>query len=61
MGEVPVAYRLIRAARWLGVAPWDLARQPIWWREWAFTAMEAEGVIAEAVAEKARQPRGFGA
>lgn len=59
MGEVPVAYRLIKAARWLGVAPWDLAREPIYWREWIYTAMEAEAVIAEAAAEKARRPQGL--
>lgn len=42
MGGVPDWYPLIRAARYLGVAPWDLARQPVWWREIALQAERAE-------------------
>ena len=30
------------AARYLGVAPWELYRQPVYWRDWALTAHNAE-------------------
>jgi hypothetical protein len=33
---------LIRAARYLNVAPWELARQPVWWTEIALAAEAAE-------------------
>lgn len=33
---------LCRAARWLGVAPWDLAERPNYWREWALAFETAE-------------------
>lgn len=42
MGSVPEWYLLIRAARYLGVPPWDLMQQPAIWREWALTAENAE-------------------
>jgi hypothetical protein len=31
MGEVPNWYSLIKAARYLGVPPWDLATRPVYW------------------------------
>ena len=46
-GSAPEWYGLLRAAKYLGVAPWDLNRQPLVWRLWAH---EAEG--AEAAAQK---------
>jgi hypothetical protein len=42
MGSVPSWYSLIAAARYLGVAPWDLAAQPIAWQEMALMAHRAE-------------------
>ena len=42
---------LLRAARYLGVAPWDLAEQPAHWFQWALHAERAEG---EARAQKAK-------
>jgi hypothetical protein len=33
---------LIRAARYLRVAPWELAKQPVAWQEWALDAEYAE-------------------
>lgn len=47
VGEVHPTYTLIMAARWLKVPPWELARQPTYWREWTFTAMAAEQAIHE--------------
>lgn len=41
---MPEWFRLLRAARYLGVAPWELLRQPLYWQEWALTA---EAVDAE--------------
>lgn len=42
MGEVPEWYAVIRAAKYLGVAPWELLEQPIIWKEWAVMAENAE-------------------
>lgn len=42
MGEAPQWYLLLRAARYLRVAPWDLARQPVAWMRWALAAESAE-------------------
>jgi len=39
---MPDWYPLIRAARYLGVAPWELATQPIAWQDWALMAENAE-------------------
>ena len=42
MGEVPEWYELITAAKYLGVAPWDLLEQPLIWQEGAHKAEMAE-------------------
>ncbi len=42
MGEVPDWYMLGRAAKFWGVAPWELANQPVIWREWALQAERSE-------------------
>lgn len=52
MGEAPDWYTLIRAARYLGVAPWELLDQPIIWREWAEAA-----TFAESEAKRQQQER----
>ena len=49
MGYIPNWYPLIKAARFLGVAPWDLFTRPVCWREWA---LMAEAVEREQDAEK---------
>lgn len=52
MGALPDWYPLIRAARYLGVAPWELLDQSSLWLRWALTAETAEN---EAQAELAKQ------
>lgn len=52
MGACTEWYALIREAKYLGVAPWDLLEQPMVWREWV-----AEAMTAEAAAERAAQRR----
>lgn len=47
MGECPDWYELIQAARYLGVPPWDLAMQPVCWRNWASEAMRQEQRVAD--------------
>lgn len=54
MGECPSWYRLIRAAKYLGVAPWDLASQPHTWVNMAEAAQDAEA-HAEAMHEQRRR------
>ena len=53
MGEAPWWYRVVRAAKFLGVAPWDLAEAPITWLHRAEATMEAEHAAQEA--ERRRQ------
>lgn len=42
-GECPDWYAIMQAARYLGVAPWDLIEQPTFWLDKALVAMEVEG------------------
>lgn len=42
MGVQPEWYPLVRAAKYLGVPPWELARQPLYWTEVALAAMDGE-------------------
>lgn len=53
MDEAPLEWRLIHAARYLGVAPWDLLRQPAYWTNWAFTCENAETEARNDMLEKA--------
>jgi len=57
MGQAPDWYLLLRAARYLGVAPWELAQRPTTWRDWALAAEQAEAQ-AEAEAVKRASKRG---
>jgi hypothetical protein len=50
---MPDWYPLIKAARYLGVAPWELLAQSVWWREKALIAESAEN-YARAEIEKHR-------
>jgi len=42
MGHCPDWYALIQAAKYLGVAPWMLLEQPIFWQDKALIAATAE-------------------
>lgn len=42
MGACPEDYNVVKAAQYLGVAPWELMKQSIWWRERAIKFMNAE-------------------
>jgi hypothetical protein len=42
MGECPDWYATMQAAKYLGVPPWELLDQPVWWRDKAIIAMSAE-------------------
>lgn len=55
-GSYPAEYRLIRAARYLGVAPWELAAQCDAWVNWAICFEQAE-FKAERIAEKIAKHR----
>jgi hypothetical protein len=53
MGEEPDWYPVLRAAKYLGVPPWDLAERPIWWTEIALAAQSAEAAARNQKAKKA--------
>lgn len=44
---------LVKAARWQGVAPWELAAQPAWWLDIIQTAMDVEQAVHEKQRSKA--------
>lgn len=46
-GELPDWYPLLRAAKYLGVAPWELAEQSASWMRWAIIAESAEAETEE--------------
>jgi hypothetical protein len=52
MGEVPEWYAVLRAAKYIGCPPWELAAQPEIWRQWA---LAAEGIEAAAQAERRKK------
>lgn len=52
MGEPPYWYLVIRAARYLGTAPWELLEQPFFWLH---AALEAEGAEGKAEAWRSRR------
>jgi hypothetical protein len=52
---VPEWFRLLRAARYLGVAPWELLRQPLYWQEWALTAESVEAEVERIMLERGRR------
>ena len=45
-------YRVVRAAKYLGVAPWDLSERPQFW-----LSVAEEAQASEATASRARQQR----
>jgi hypothetical protein len=47
-------YVLLRAARALSVAPWELAEQPATWLQWALRAQEAEHWATAEMQKRAR-------
>ena len=53
MGEMPDYYPLVRAARYLHVAPWELTEQAVWWQDVANICETAEG---EAQEERSKHP-----
>lgn len=53
MGSAPSWYRIVKAAKYLGVAPWDLAARPLTWVNMAEEAQAAEA-HAQAIHEKRR-------
>ncbi|MDW8006428.1 MAG: hypothetical protein RMJ05_06885 [Thermomicrobium sp.] len=57
MGEPPAWYRVIRAARYLGVAPWELLEREAVWFTWGLAAEAAEAKAERARAERATRGR----
>ena len=47
-------YVLMRAARYLGVAPWELLDQPVYWQHKAIESERIDAEVEEARAEQAR-------
>jgi hypothetical protein len=45
-------YVLIRAARFLGVAPWDLEMHESKWRDWGLICEKADALVDAALAKR---------
>jgi len=41
-------WNLFQAARWAGVAPWELERQSAWWKNRILSVMAVEDGLAKA-------------
>ena len=55
MGTMPEWYPLIRAARYLGVAPWKLLEQQSAWVDFALIAESAENEAQAMIAKQGRK------
>lgn len=53
MGALPDWYPLLRAAKYLGVAPWDLLQQPLFWQQKAILAEKVESNVQEELQKRA--------
>lgn len=53
LGALPDWYALIRAARYLNVAPWELLKQPYFWQRIAITAERIENHVQEELQRRA--------
>lgn len=60
IGEVPTWYTLISAARYLKVAPWELAEKPVWWVNTALAAQAAEADAQKQRSERKGKPSAHG-
>ncbi len=49
MGAVPEWYVYMQAAKYLGVAPWELMEQSVYWRNKAIIALSAENEAREII------------
>lgn len=47
MADAPSWVPLIRIAKWLGVAPWELAKQPVFWMRAATTIAASDSKKSE--------------
>jgi hypothetical protein len=51
---MPDWYPTVRAARYLGVSPWDLMDQPMAWQQWALMAEAADNEAQEALSKQGK-------
>jgi hypothetical protein len=52
---MPDWYPLVRAAKYLGVPPWELADQPMAWQMIALICEQAEAEAEEIIAKRAQK------
>jgi len=48
-------YRLIRAAKYLGVAPWALGEQSVWWLNAALDAERIDAAVEREMMQRAQR------
>lgn len=54
MGDLPHWYRIVKAAQYLKVRPWELAEQPIYWTLVAEAASTADDLAAKRAEEQTK-------
>lgn len=57
MGEAPTWYRVLKAAQYLRVTPWELGAQPLYWLYMAEDAQAAEAHAEKLNAKNAKGPQ----
>jgi len=55
MGACPDDYAVVQAAKYLGVAPWALMEQSLWWQDRAFMFMTAESEAQDIIEAQNRR------
>ena len=58
MGYLPTWYLNMRAARYMGVAPWDVENRSVSYRDQALAAESAENAAEEQLRKNARAKKG---
>lgn len=60
-GELPWYYPLIKAARFMGVPPWELAKQSIFWQDAALQVEAADSNAQIAIRNRSARHDAMGA
>ncbi len=53
----PDYYALIKAAKYLGVPPWELAERPTYWQEWANDSQSLDNEVEKEQEKRAEKNR----
>ena len=55
--QFPDWYLTVQAAKWLGVTPWELMEQPLYWTHWGLAGRSAENRAEKILTDRAKAKR----